>query len=238
MRKVLKYLLSLFFFFYISVSHSSTDIPKDNPENTNVSSCQRIYEEMDLEGIVNYQAFEQAYEGYQKVKGRKKDILTLIDFSKPSTKERLYVLDIKQKRILFISHVSHGKKSGENYATSFSNVSGSNKSSLGFYLTENTYIGKNGYSLILEGLEKGINDKAKERAIVIHGADYSNPDKIASSGGRLGRSLGCPALPQDLNRPIINTIKDGSLIYIYANNKNYLAQSSVLNSSVKKPSSF
>ena len=163
MHRVLKYLLSLFFFFFISVSHSSTDKHKDTPDNKSVSTCQQAYIEMDLEGIVNYQAFEQAYEGYNKIGGRKKDILTLVDFSKPSTKERLYVLDMKQKKILFVSHVSHGKKSGENYATSFSNVNGSNKSSLGFYLTENTYIGKNGYSLILEGLEKGINDKAKER---------------------------------------------------------------------------
>jgi len=234
MHRVLKYLLSLFFFFFISVSHSSTDKHKDTPDNKSVSTCQQAYIEMDLEGIVNYQAFEQAYEGYNKIGGRKKDILTLVDFSKPSTKERLYVLDMKQKKILFVSHVSHGKKSGENYATSFSNVNGSNKSSLGFYLTENTYIGKNGYSLILEGLEKGINDKAKERAIVIHGAGYSDPAKIAPSGGRLGRSLGCPALPPTLSKPIINTIKDGSLLYIYANNKNYLAQSSVLNSSSKK----
>lgn len=233
MQKVLKYLLLFFFFFFISVSYSSTENPKENPEDLDVSSCQQVYADMDLEGIIKYEAFEQAYEGYKKIKGRKKDILTLIDFSRPSTKERLYVLDMKQKKLLFISHVSHGKKSGENYATSFSNVSGSNQSSLGFYLTENTYIGRNGYSLILNGLERGINDKAKERAIVVHGADYSDPAKIASSGGRLGRSLGCPALPPDLNRPIINTIKDGSLMFIYANNKNYMARTTILNTSSK-----
>jgi hypothetical protein len=98
---------------------------------------------------------------------------------------------------------------------------------LGFYLTGNTYHGKHGYSLILNGLEKGINDKAKERAIVIHGASYANPS-IATSQGRLGRSLGCPALPNSMSEPIINVIKDGSLLYIYANDKNYLKQSSFI----------
>ena len=120
-----------------------------------------------------------------------------------------------------------GKNSGGNYATSFSNVSGSYKSSLGFYVTENTYQGKNGYSLILNGLEKGINDKAKERAIVVHGAAYANPS-VAASGGRLGRSFGCPALPQSLTKPIINTIKNGTLLFIYANDKGYLASSTIL----------
>ncbi|HCO66235.1 MAG TPA: hypothetical protein DIT04_00505, partial [Dysgonomonas sp.] len=88
---------------------------------------------------------------------------------------------------------------------------------------------------LLDGLEKGINDKARERAIVIHGADYSDPAKIGSSGGRLGRSLGCPALPPKLSRPIINTIKDGSVLFIYADNKNYLAKSSLLNSDIQNP---
>lgn len=102
---------------------------------------------------------------------------------------------------------------------------------MGFFLTENTYQGKNGYSLVLNGLEKGINDRAKERAIVIHGAAYSNPSVIASSG-RLGRSFGCPALPQSVSKPIINTIKGGSLLFIYANNKNYLSYSPILSERV------
>ncbi len=101
--------------------------------------------------------------------------MTLIDFSKPSTEKRLYVLDMKNKKLLYTSVVSHGKNSGGNYATSFSNKNGSYKSSLGFYLTENTYQGRNGYSLVLNGLEKGINDQAKQRAIVMHGAAYANP---------------------------------------------------------------
>src|SRR5699024_11501015 len=125
------------------------------------------------------------------------------------------------------SVVAHGKNSGGNYATAFSNVNGSHQSSLGFYVTENTYQGGNGYSLVLNGLEAGINDLAKQRAIVIHGAAYANESFIKGMG-RLGRSFGCPALPQDVNGPIINTIKDGTHLYIHADDTNYLAMSKVL----------
>ncbi|NDW13612.1 hypothetical protein D0T50_12025 [Bacteroides sp. 214] len=191
------------------------------------SEIQALFTEMNLTGVVNYTAFEQAMIGYKKICEKKKEILTLIDFSKPSSEERLYVFDVKQKKVLYTSIVSHGRNSGSLYATSFSNKSGSFKSSLGFYLTMNTYNGKNGYSLVLEGLEKGINDKARERAIVMHGASYSDPSVISSSG-RLGRSLGCPALPLKVCKKIINEIKDGSLLYIYADNNDYLTQSSIL----------
>jgi hypothetical protein len=186
-----------------------------------------LYNETGLSEIVNYRAFKQAFTGYSKIKGRKKDMLTLIDFTKPSTEKRLYVIDIKNRKLLFTSHVAHGRNSGDNYATSFSNKSGSYKSSLGFYLTENTYQGKNGYSLILNGLEKNINDKARERAIVMHGASYANP-AVIKSVGRLGRSLGCPALPEAVSKPIIDAIKGGSLLYIYANNTDYFAHSTIL----------
>lgn len=192
-----------------------------------VSESRALYEEMQLAGVVSYDAFREALAGFNKLEAKNKDMLTLIDFTRPSTEERFYVFDIKHKKMLFSSLVSHGKNSGGNYATSFSNEYGSYKSSLGFYLTGTTYQGKNGYSLLLDGLEKGINDRARERAIVIHGAAYSNPSVIAS-GGRLGRSFGCPALPQAVSKPIINTIKGGTLLYIYANDKNYLSQSPVL----------
>jgi len=186
-----------------------------------------LYRSMQLEGVVNWKAFRQAVAGYEKIEGRKRDILTLIDFSKPSTEERLYVFDMKKHRLLFSSVVSHGKNSGNNYATSFSNEYGSYKSSLGFYLTESTYQGKNGYSLILNGLEKGINDRARERAIVVHGAAYADPSVVAR-GGRLGRSFGCPALPPKLSRPIIDAIKGGSVMYIYADASDYLTHSTIL----------
>lgn len=221
MHKIFIYLLLLFIPVKFSQMRSSKPVMRE------VSSCRQLYQEMQLEGIVNFTAFEQAIAGYNKIEEKSKEILTLVDFSKPSTEERFYVFDMRHKKLLFSSLVSHGKNSGGNYATSFSNENGSLKSSLGFFLTENTYQGKNGYSLVLNGLEKGINDRAKERAIVIHGAAYSNPSVIASSG-RLGRSFGCPALPQAVSKPIINTIKGGSLLFIYANNQNYLAYSPIL----------
>ena len=186
-----------------------------------------LYTEMQLDSVIDYKAFKHILIGSTVVDALNKDIITLIDFTKPSTEERLYVLDIKNKKLLFSSHVSHGRNSGENYATSFSNQSGSFKSSLGFYLTESTYQGKNGYSLILNGLEEGINDKAKQRAIVIHGADYCNPSQLGRRG-RLGRSLGCPALPNDVSKSIINTIKNGTLLYIYANDEHYFTHSTIL----------
>lgn len=196
-----------------------------------VDECEMLYEAMQLDGVVNPVAFRQAVEGYNRIEKRRRDILTLIDFSKPSTEKRLYVFDMCRRKLLFSSVVAHGRNSGGNYATSFSNRDGSYKSSLGFYLTEGTYQGRNGYSLILEGLEKGINDRARERAIVMHGASYANPSVI-SSGGRLGRSLGCPALPEALSRPIIDAIKGGSILYIYADQPEYLSQSSILHSIV------
>ena len=165
------------------------------------AACADLYRSMQLEGVVSWKAFRQAVTGYHKIAGRKRDVLTLIDFSRPSTEKRLFVFDMKQY--------------------------GSYKSSLGFYLTETTYQGRNGYSLILNGLEKGINDRARERAIVVHGAAYADPS-VASRGGRLGRSFGCPAVPQKLSRPIIDAIKGGSVMYIYAEAPDYLAHSSVL----------
>ena len=214
----------------VSVSSSifcRSEEKKDVSTVNVVDRCLQLYQEMDLEGKVNYAAFRQAVTGYYRIGERKREVLTLIDFSKPSTQERLYVFDMKAKKMLFSSVVAHGKNSGNNYATSFSNEDGSHKSSLGFYLTESTYQGRNGYSLILEGLEKGINDHARQRAIVMHGAAYANPSVIRQ-GGRLGRSFGCPAVPQKLCRPIIDAIKGGSVMYIYAAKPDYLAQSSIL----------
>lgn len=219
----------LILFLFISLSWSASHIEAKPNKTETISESYNTYLDLKLKDIINYHAFEQAYIGYKKINTKKKDILTIIDFSKPSTEERMYVIDMKNKALLHVTHVSHGKNSGGNYATSFSNVKGSNKSSLGFFLTENTYQGRNGYSLVLNGLEKGINDKAKERAIVIHGAAYSNPAFIASVG-RLGRSQGCPALPQAINKEVINVIKDGSVLFIYANDKNYVNESNILSS--------
>lgn len=225
------FLLALLSSTFSLVGKEETE-PEEIKKAEETSETYRLYSEMGLEGVIHYPLFEQAMEGYRQVDKKIKEIITLIDFSRPSTEERLYVIDMKQKKLLHTSLVSHGKNSGGLYATSFSNKYGSYQSSLGFYLTENTYQGKNGYSLVLEGLEKGINDQAKKRAIVMHGAPYSNPSSIASSG-RLGRSLGCPALPQKVSKEIINTIKGGSLLFIYADNEEYFSQSPMLNGKEK-----
>ena len=208
------------------------DLKDQQNKTAQVDSTQlrrQMYEDMNLQRWICYDAFDRGLSGANCIERDNKDVLTLIDFSKPSTAERMVVLDLRQKKILYTSVVSHGRNSGGNYATSFSNQNGSYKSSLGFYVTENTYQGKHGTSLILNGLEKGFNDKAKQRAIVVHGADYTNP-AVAVSAGRLGRSLGCPALPLSNYRPIINTIKNGTLLFIYANDQHYLAHSSILSS--------
>ena len=192
-----------------------------------VNETELIYEQMNLKGLIDFNAFEAAYVGYKKLNNNKNNLLTIIDFNLPSTEKRMYVLDLSKKEVLYVTHVAHGRNSGGNYATSFSNKNGSYQSSLGFYRTAETYNGGNGYSLRLDGLEKGINDLARPRAVVIHGADYCNENFIKSTG-RLGRSFGCPALPQELNKPIINTIKDGSLIFIYADKPEYYALTKVL----------
>ena len=192
-----------------------------------VNETELIYEQMNLKGLIDFNAFEAAYVGYKKLNNNKNNLLTIIDFNLPSTEKRMYVLDLSKKEVLYVTHVAHGRNSGGNYATSFSNKNGSYQSSLGFYRTAETYNGGNGYSLRLDGLEKGINDLARPRAVVIHGADYCNENFIKSTG-RLGRSFGCPALPQELNKPIINTIKDGSLIFIYADMPEYHASTKLL----------
>ncbi len=188
---------------------------------------QKLYQELKLEGIIGFPAFQQAIAGYNKFSGNKKNhLLALIDFTKPSTEKRFCVIDLKQKKILFPSYVAHGRGSGEKYAVSFSNQPGSYKSSLGFYRTGNTYSGKNGYSLLLDGLEKGVNDKARERAIVIHGAAYADPT-VLNTQNRLGRSLGCPALPPAISRQVIDTIKEGALLYIHGINNPHFYSSSL-----------
>ena len=230
---MLRFIVSILFLFLpctLFLGGKSSDNIPDSAERTAASDVEAyasLYRSMQLEGVVNWKAFRQAVAGYYKIDNRKREVLTLIDFSRPSTAKRLFVFDMRERKVPFSSVVSHGKNSGDNYATSFSNEYGFYKSSLGFYLTESTYQGKNGYSLILNGLEKGINDRARERAIVMHGAAYADPS-VASRGGRLGRSFGCPAVPQKLSRPIIDAIKGGSVMYIYAETPDYLAHSSVL----------
>jgi hypothetical protein len=157
----------------------------------------------------------------------KKKILTVIDYSLPSTRKRLWVIDTEKKKILFHELVAHGKGTGENFAKSFSNREGSLQSSLGLFETGETYQGKHGYSLKLTGLEKGFNEKAEERAIVIHGAWYVSA-QFAKQHGRLGRSWGCPALSKDVAAKVIDAIKGGSLVFVYYPDQAWLSASEYL----------
>jgi hypothetical protein len=156
------------------------------------------------------------------------EVITIIDYSLPSNKERLWVIDLIKVQVLFRCLVSHGRNSGELMAEKFSNIPGSSASSPGFYSTGETYVGKNGLSLALDGLENGINDNARTRSIVIHGADYVSDDFIRNNG-RLGRSLGCPAVPVELSKEIIQTIKGGSCLFIYVPRESYTANSHIIN---------
>ena len=182
------------------------------------------YNSSDLADKLNYRIFRMAMVGFYNIKVPKKNVLTIIDYSRPSTEKRLFVIDLIDQKLLFNTLIAHGKNSGENLATVFSNVPESKTSSLGFFITAETYMGGNGYSLRLDGIEKGINHNARKRDIVIHKADYVSTDFIEKEG-RLGRSWGCPALPNEISKKIIDTIKEGTCIFIYGNDKYYLEKS-------------
>jgi hypothetical protein len=177
------------------------------------------------------QLLNTAISGYKMLLEEKRiscpGVITIIDFSLPSNKKRLWVLDLVNGKVLFHCLVSHGRNSGDIMAENFSNIPGSFASSPGFYSTGQTYVGKHGLSLILDGLEKGINDKARDRAIVMHGADYVSSDFIRKYG-RLGRSFGCPAVPTELSKDIIQKIKGGSCLYIHAPIESYSSTSNII----------
>lgn len=153
--------------------------------------------------------------------------LTVIDYSLPSTEKRLWVFDLETRELLFHELVAHGKNTGDNLATRFSNTMDSKQTSLGLFVTANTYVGSNGYSLRLQGLDRGFNDRAMERAIVIHGAPYVS-EAFARSQGRIGRSWGCPALDQEVSHRVIDTIKGGSLVFAYAPESDFLTGAPML----------
>ncbi len=167
--------------------------------------------------LPNIESFKEALKGYYALKESgliQKDILTLVDFSLSSNVKRLWVIDLSTNTILYNSLVAHGRNTGEEYATTFSNTNSSYKSSLGFYLTGEVYNGKHGMSLKLDGLEKGVNDNARERGVVMHSANYVS-DSFIKNNKRLGRSQGCPAIPEELLNGIVNTIKNKSCFFIY-----------------------
>lgn len=212
---------------YVSTTEANTTVAESYLE---VAAA--LYEKLELDALgLAPQVLEYALKGHEQLvkKGvvRNGDILTIADFSQSSHNKRLYVIDIKNARVLQNTLVAHGRNTGMEFATNFSNRHESHQSSLGFYVTRNTYIGKHGVSLRLDGLEKGVNDQALARAVVIHGADYIGEHR---KGSFQGRSFGCPAVPTNQSNKLINTIKDGTALFIYHPSKNYLNTSNFLNS--------
>ncbi len=201
-------LLLFIIIFYTTVSLTCTEANKKN-------DVRRLWLDCLPEKEVAFEIFTIAIRGYGKIENlKKKNILTIIDYSKPSSEKRFFVIDLQKKQLLFKTYVAHGKNTGDNEAISFSNQMNSLQSCLGFFLTAETYQGENGYSMKLDGLEKGINDNARNREIVIHGAEYVSEEYI-SKYGRLGRSWGCPALPLEISREIIDLISGGSCLFVY-----------------------
>lgn len=213
--------------------HPPVDSTKKTTTSTTpvISSLKSVYDSLhlNLKGL-SQQAFDFARQGLNKLiedgKLLNDSIISIIDFSQPSSQKRLFVVDLKNYKVLFNTLVAHGRNSGREWAASFSNQNSSYMSSPGFYITRETYEGKNGYSLKLEGIERGINDKAYERGIVVHGANYVC-DEYVNSQGYIGRSQGCPAVPVQVSRPIINTIKNGTCLFVY--HPSYVNRSSMLN---------
>ncbi|WP_345163817.1 murein L,D-transpeptidase catalytic domain family protein [Pontibacter saemangeumensis] len=185
-----------------------------------------IYNEADLrEKGLSLDVFEKGFIGFQNMKrqqntSQERSILTVIDFTKSSREKRLWIIDLDSKKVLFNTLVAHGRNTGEDRALKFSNQPNSYMSSLGFYLTDATYFGKHGLSLRLSGMDGNYNSNAMARAIVMHGADYATASFVKQYG-RLGRSLGCPAVPQEVSKEIIMAIKDKTVMYIHGNDSNY-----------------
>ena len=210
---------------------NNADSAADKEENVKTTAAS-LYQSLNGKSLgLNYDALENAYKGYQNLleKGmvNKTDLLTVVDFSQSSRKKRFYIIDVANKKVVMNTYVAHGKNTGVDMATRFSNIPESLQSSLGFYLTKGTYHGKHGLSLRLAGLEKGFNDKAEARAIVLHGADYIGEHRKGAA--YMGRSFGCPAVPRHLSAKVISTIKEGSVLFIYHPSAGYLHGSKLLN---------
>lgn len=219
------------FLLLIGVSTQAFNKRFVTPASTIISNFEIISDKLNIDKL----AIQHAIKGYEKLKQAgqltNQRYLTIADFSKPSSEKRLFIIDMEKMELVLNTLVAHGKNSGILFANNFSNKNNSFQSSLGFYLTGNIYKGKHGMSLQLTGIESGINDKAKQRAIVLHGASYVS-EKIIHQQGYLGRSLGCPAVPQDQVDNIIKIIKGASLLYIHSNNYDYIKKSRILNNHI------
>ena len=228
---VLIFILSTFLYF----SNAQTGLSKERQLALKKAelNIKELYNELNAAQYdLSFTAFRYAYIGYQTMKKQhrlnNKELFSIIDFTKDCNSKRFYTIDLEKMKIVYYTYVAHGKKSGERMATSFSDAVESNKSSIGFYITGNTYNGGNGYSLILHGDEKGYNSNLAKRSVVVHAADYANEDYIARNG-RMGRSLGCPALPENIYKQVIETIRERTMIFAYYNDAKYLKTSKYLN---------
>ncbi|MEO6220983.1 MAG: murein L,D-transpeptidase catalytic domain family protein [Ginsengibacter sp.] len=202
-----------------------------------IHPCEKasVYDSLKLGTVgLSKKAFDNALKGFNYLRSMGKlkndNILSIVDFSLPSSKKRLFVIDLINFKLLFYTYVAHGRNSGKETADEFSNEPESFKSSLGFYVTKDTYNGAHGFSLHLEGEEKGINDNAYRRSIVMHSAAYVD-ENVVKSLGFLGRSLGCPALSPKVYKPIIEKIKNGSCLFLYSPNPYYISHSQLLSQS-------
>jgi hypothetical protein len=239
----MRFLLVLLLFFCTTVQaqYAVTSNKKISVENTAeapalITITDLLYDNLQLENLgLSREIFYYAYKGYQYLlqhhKIKNYQYLTIVDFSQSCNNKRLYVIDINNNTVLYNTYVSHGKNSGVEYANSFSNHKDSYKSSIGFMLTAEVYIGQYGTALKLDGVEKGINDKVRERDIVLHASNLVNEKRIKANG-RIARSLGCPAVPRKEHALIIKAIKEGSCFFVYHPNKTYALQSKIMNSVV------
>jgi hypothetical protein len=206
---------------------------KSTTAELNIKDETSVYETLGLGKLgLSKEAFDYAMKGHDYLaangKLQNEDIISIVDFSLPSSQKRLFIVDLKNNKLLFHTYVSHGRGSGGVMATDFSNQAESYKSSLGFYVTGDTYLGKHGLSMRLLGQDRGFNDNANDRAIVMHSATYVSEEAIKRQGF-IGRSHGCPAVPEELNKPIIETVKNGSCLFIYSPDKQYTANSTIIN---------
>lgn len=207
-------------------------VKENSPRPSLVTAKIELYDRLNLASLgLSHDAFVYGLTGFNNLlnsgKKVKDNILSIVDFSLPSSKKRLFVIDLESGELLFHTYTSHGRNSGQILPTEFSNKANSNKSSLGFYITGDTYHGKHGESLRLLGEESGFNDNALERGIVMHSASYVD-ENIIKSQGYIGRSQGCPALPTNIYKQVISTIKEGSCLFIYSPDKNYITHSKMI----------
>ena len=204
----------------------------DNERTSVKLKSSELYSSINLAQIgLTQDVFDKALIGWTKLKSKLSNdsIISIADYSQSSNNKRLYVLDLKNKKLLYNAYIAHGKNTGEEFAKNFSNEPSSLMSSMGFYITSDVIVSpKHGMALLINGVEKGFNDNAQKREIIIHAADYVSED-FFKKHGRLGRSFGCPALPVELNKPIIETIKSGSCLFIYYPSEDYNRKSSLLN---------